>query len=78
MREEFTHCLNSLDDADVRCRSIGVLRLLSELFMNFSVLPDNSKLNIVGLAVLELMQKLIQKDKSVEIVKSVCQLLKVR
>lgn len=77
MHEEFTHCLNQLDDAQVRSRSLGVLRLLSELYMNFAVLPDNSKLYIFALAVLELMEKLIQKDKSVETVKCICQLLKV-
>lgn len=77
MHEEFTHCLNNLDDAEVRNRALGVLRLLSELYMNFAVLPDSSKLHIFALAVLEMMEKLLQKDKSLDTVKCVCQLLKV-
>ncbi|ODN04764.1 Polyadenylate-binding protein-interacting protein 1 [Orchesella cincta] len=67
MQEEFTHCLNNLDDPSVRERSLGMLRLLSELYMNFSVLPGQSKLQIFALAVLELMQKLLSKDHSLDV-----------
>ncbi|CAL8109911.1 unnamed protein product [Orchesella dallaii] len=77
MQEEFTHCLNNLNDPNVRERSLGMLRLLSELYMNFSVLPGQSKLQIFALAVLELMQKLIAADQSLDTVKCVCQLLKL-
>jgi len=77
MKEEFDHCLNNVCDPDVRLRSVGVLRLLSELYMNFAAPTDSAKLKIFGLAVLELMQKLLQNDNSLQTVRCVCQNLKL-
>lgn len=79
MKEEFDHCKEKLaaGEKEFHSRILGVLRLFCELYMNCCILADGSKLAIFGLAALELMWKLLEKDNSVDGIRSVCQLLKV-